>query len=76
MNGKTGGNRGPRHAAALAVVAAVAVLAACGSSPSSSGGSASTESAAYRASDFREQNNHALTRQDAVRQVGLGAYRA
>jgi hypothetical protein len=33
MNDKTGGNRGPRRAAALAVVAAVAVLAtACGSS--------------------------------------------
>ncbi len=49
MYGKTGGNRGPRRAAALAVVAAVAVLTACGGSPSSSGGSASTESAAYRA---------------------------
>ena len=38
MNDKTGGNRGPRHAAALAAVAAVAVLAtACGggSAPSS-----------------------------------------
>ena len=31
MNGATGGNRGPRRAAALAVVAAIAVLtAACG----------------------------------------------
>ena len=63
MNGKTGGNRGPRRAAALAVVAAVAVLAACGGSPtphggsptphggssSSSDGSASTETATYRA---------------------------
>ena len=49
MSGKTGGNRGPRRAAALAVVAAVAVLAACGGSPSSSGGSASAGSATYRA---------------------------
>ncbi|MGA9830096.1 MAG: hypothetical protein WBQ71_03165, partial [Trebonia sp.] len=50
MNGKTGGNRDPRRAAALAVVAAVAVLtAACGGSPSSSGGSASTGPATYRA---------------------------
>src|SRR5271154_3373263 len=49
MNGKTGGNRGPRCAAALTVVAAVAVLTACGGSPSSSGGSASAESATYRA---------------------------
>ncbi len=50
MNAKTGGNRGPRCAAALAVAAAVAVLtAACGGSPSSSGGSASTEPVAYRA---------------------------
>jgi subtilase family serine protease len=63
MNGKTGGSRGPRRAAALAVVAAVAVLTACGGSPSpsggspsssggsasSSGGSASTETATYRA---------------------------
>ena len=46
---KTGGNRGPRRAAALAVVAAVAVLTACGGSPSSSGGPASTQSATYRA---------------------------
>ncbi len=50
MNGKTGGSRGPRRAAALAVVAAVAVLTACGGgSPSSSAGSASTGSATYRA---------------------------
>jgi subtilase family serine protease len=49
MNGKTGGNRGPRCAAALTVVAAVAVLTACGGSPSPSGGSASAESATYRA---------------------------
>src|SRR6202050_3673681 len=63
MNGKTGGNRGARRAAGLAVVAAVAVLAACGGSPtphggsptphggssSSSDGSASTETATYRA---------------------------
>ena len=50
MSGKTGGNRGPRRAAALAVVAAVAVLtAACGGSRSSSGGSASAGSATYRA---------------------------
>jgi hypothetical protein len=50
MNGKTGGNRGARRAAALAVVAAVAVLSAArGGSPSSSGGSASTGSATYRA---------------------------
>jgi subtilase family serine protease len=40
---KTGGNRGPRRAAA------VAVLTACGGGPSSSGGSASTEPATYRA---------------------------
>jgi len=49
MNGKTGGNRGPRCAAALTVVAAVAVLTACGGSPSSSRSSASAESATYRA---------------------------
>jgi len=50
MSGKTGGNRGPRRAAALAVVAAVAMLtAACGGSRSSSGGSASAGSATYRA---------------------------
>ena len=52
MNGKTGGSRGPRRAAALAVVAAVAVLtAACGACmcSRSSGGSASTGSATYRA---------------------------
>jgi hypothetical protein len=49
MNGKTGGSRGLRRAAALAVVVAVAVLAACGDRPSSSGGSASTEPATYRA---------------------------
>ena len=44
MNGKTGGSRGPRRAAALAAVAAAAVLTACGGSPSSSVGSASTGS--------------------------------
>jgi subtilase family serine protease len=49
MNSKTGGGRGPRCAAALAVVAAVAVLTACGGSPSSSVGSASTGPATYRA---------------------------
>jgi subtilase family serine protease len=53
MSGKTGGNRAPRRAAALAVVAAVAVLTtACGVVHvhlGSSGGSASTGSAAYRA---------------------------
>jgi subtilase family serine protease len=49
MNGKTGGNQSPGHAALLAVTAAVAMLAACGGSPSSSGGSASTGSATYRA---------------------------
>ncbi|HUZ37420.1 MAG TPA: S53 family peptidase [Streptosporangiaceae bacterium] len=50
MNGKTGGNRGPRRAGALAVVAAAAVLvAACGGGPSSPVGSSSTESATYRA---------------------------
>jgi subtilase family serine protease len=46
---KTGGNRGPRRAAALALVAAVAGLTACGGSPSSSGGSAPAGPAAYRA---------------------------
>ena len=52
MNDKTGGNRGPRRAGALAVVAAVAVLAtACGvcMCMRSSGGSASAGSATYRA---------------------------
>jgi subtilase family serine protease len=50
MNSKTGGNRGPRRAAALATVAAIAALtAACSGSPSSSAGSASTESPIYRA---------------------------
>jgi subtilase family serine protease len=49
MNGKPGGNRGPRGAAALAVAAAVTILTACGGSPSSSGGSASAGSATYRA---------------------------
>ena len=51
MNDKTGGRRGPRRAAVLAVVAAVAVLAtACGGAClRSSGGSASTGSATYRA---------------------------
>jgi subtilase family serine protease len=49
MKDKTGGSRGPRRPAALAVVAAVAVLTACGGSPSSSGGSASAEPATYRA---------------------------
>ena len=40
MKDKTGGSRGPRRAAALAVVAAVAVLAtACGSSAPSSASS-------------------------------------
>jgi subtilase family serine protease len=52
MSGKTGGNRGPRRAAALAVAAAVAVLTtACGVVHvhfGSSGGSASTGSATYR----------------------------
>jgi hypothetical protein len=51
MKDKTGGNRGLRHAAALAVVAAVAVLAtACGVvhvHVGSSGGSASTGSATF-----------------------------
>ena len=50
---ETGGKRGPRRAAALAVVAAVAVLTAgCGVVHvhfGSSGGSASTEPATYRA---------------------------
>ena len=53
MNGKTGGNRGLRRAAALAVVAAAAVLTtACGVVHvpfGSSGGSAPTGSATYRA---------------------------
>jgi subtilase family serine protease len=53
MNDKTGGNRGPRRAAALAAVAAVAVLTtACGVVHvhfGSSGGSAPTGPATYRA---------------------------
>jgi subtilase family serine protease len=49
MNGKTGGNRCPRRAAALTAVAAVVALTACGGSPSSSGGSASPQSATYQA---------------------------
>ena len=53
MNGKTGGNRRPRRAAALAVAATVAVLTtACGVVHvhfGSSGGSASTGPATYRA---------------------------
>jgi subtilase family serine protease len=50
MSGKTGGNRGPRRAGALAVAAAAAVLvAACGGSPSSAAGSSSAEPATYRA---------------------------
>ena len=49
MNARTGGNRGPRCAAALVIGAAVAVLTACGGSPSSSGGSAQAGSATYRA---------------------------
>ena len=53
MSGKTGGNRGPRRAAVLAVAAAVAVLiTACGVVHvhlGSSGGSVSTGSATYRA---------------------------
>jgi subtilase family serine protease len=51
MNDKTGGSRGPRRAAALAVLAAVAGLTACGGSTSSSAspGSASAGSATYRA---------------------------
>jgi hypothetical protein len=43
MNDKTGGNRGPRRAGALAVVAAVAVLAtACGGSSAPSSASSTT----------------------------------
>ena len=53
MSGKTGGNRGPRRTAALAVATAVAVLStACGFVHvhlGSSGGSAPTGPAAYRA---------------------------
>ncbi len=53
MNGKTGGNQGPRRAAALAVVAAVAAAtAACGVVHvhiGSSGGPAPAGPAAYRA---------------------------
>ena len=53
MNDKTGGSRGPRRAAALAVVTAVAALTAgCGVVHvhfGSSGGPASTGSATYRA---------------------------
>jgi subtilase family serine protease len=53
MSGKTGGTRGPRRAAALAVAAAVAVLiTACGVVHvhfGSSGGSAPTGPVAYRA---------------------------
>ena len=50
MKDKTGGNRGPRCAGALAVAAAVAVLAtACGGGGSSSVGSDSADSATYRA---------------------------
>jgi subtilase family serine protease len=53
MNGKTGGNRGPRRAAALAIAAAVAVLAtACDVvhvHVGSSGGSALAGSATFRA---------------------------
>jgi subtilase family serine protease len=50
MNGKTGGSRSPRRAAAaLALAAAVAMLTACGGSPTSSVGSASTGPATYRA---------------------------
>ncbi len=51
MNGQTGGNRGPRRAAALAAAAAVAaaaMLTACGI-PSSSAGPAPAGPAAYRA---------------------------
>ena len=45
MNDKTGGSRGPRRAAALAVVAALAVLAtACGGGTSSATSSASANS--------------------------------
>ena len=47
MNDKTGGNRGPRRAGALAVAAAVAVLAAgCGVVHISLGGSASSSASA------------------------------
>jgi len=47
MNHKTGGNRGPRRAGALAVAAAVAVLAAgCGVVHISLGGSASSSASA------------------------------
>jgi subtilase family serine protease len=49
MNDKSGGHRGWRRWAALAVVAAVAVLTACGGAPSSSGGSASPEPGPGRA---------------------------
>jgi hypothetical protein len=53
MNGRTGGRRGPRRAAALAVVTAVAALTAgCGVVHvhfGSSGGPASTGSATYQA---------------------------
>src|SRR5215469_7775306 len=53
MNGKNGGNRGTRRAAALAVAAAVAVLTTgCGDVHvhfGSSGGSAPAGPAAYRA---------------------------
>ncbi len=53
MNGKTGGNRGPRRAGALAMVAAVAALTAgCGVVHvhfGSSAASASAEPATYRA---------------------------
>jgi subtilase family serine protease len=50
MNSRTGGNRGPRRAAALAALAAaVAVTTACGGSPSPASRSASTGSASYRA---------------------------
>jgi len=48
MNGKTGGNRGPRRPGALALMTAVAVLTACGGTLSSVG-SASTGSATFRA---------------------------
>jgi subtilase family serine protease len=49
MKDKTGVNRGPRRAAALAVVTAVTVLTACGGRPSSSAGSAPAGPASYRA---------------------------
>jgi subtilase family serine protease len=49
MKDKTGGGRGPRRAATLAVVAAVAVLTACGGRPSSPADSASAEPATSRA---------------------------